>query len=101
MRQNARRTVNPSVLTSGLVEGVAVPDSVTHGALPPDLRQRLLARMEKLEVPALAVAAVRNGEVLFADAFGYASLPFRVPVNGTPHPPIPQYPSGFFARYCW
>lgn len=19
----------------------------------------------------------------------------------TPHPPIPQYPSGFFARYCW
>jgi hypothetical protein len=20
---------------------------------------------------------------------------------GTLHPPIPQYPSGFFARYCW
>ena len=22
-------------------------------------------------------------------------------LKGTPHPPIPQYPSGFFARYCW
>ena len=21
--------------------------------------------------------------------------------KGTPHPPIPQYPFGFFARYCW
>jgi len=22
-------------------------------------------------------------------------------LKATPHPPIPQYPSGFFARYCW
>src|SRR5437016_823904 len=22
-------------------------------------------------------------------------------LKGTPRPPIPQYPSGFFARYCW
>jgi len=22
-------------------------------------------------------------------------------LKGTPHPPIPQYPFGFFARYCW
>jgi hypothetical protein len=22
-------------------------------------------------------------------------------LKGTPHPPIPQYPSGFFAKYCW
>jgi hypothetical protein len=22
-------------------------------------------------------------------------------LKGTPQPPIPQYPSGFFARYCW
>jgi hypothetical protein len=22
-------------------------------------------------------------------------------LKGTPHPPISQYPFGFFARYCW
>jgi hypothetical protein len=22
-------------------------------------------------------------------------------LKGTPQPPIPQYPFGFFARYCW
>jgi hypothetical protein len=22
-------------------------------------------------------------------------------LKGTPQPPIPQYPLGFFARYCW
>ena len=69
------------MLASGLVDGIAVADSGSRRSLPPDLRHRLLGRMETLRVPALAVAAVRNGEVAFADAFGYASLPFRVPAD--------------------
>ena len=33
----------------------------------------------------------------------YAFLPTcnSATLKGTPHPPIPQYPSGFLARYCW
>jgi hypothetical protein len=33
----------------------------------------------------------------------YASSPTRnsATLKGTPHPPIPPYPSGFFTRYCW
>jgi hypothetical protein len=36
-------------------------------------------------------------------SFDYAFSPTcnSADLKGTPHPPIPQYPSGFFARYCW
>ena len=32
---------------------------------------------------------------------GYRARAAGADLYGTPHPPIPQYPSGFFARYCW
>jgi len=32
----------------------------------------------------------------FAGALYRAYYPYE-----TPHPPIPQYPPGFLARYCW
>ncbi len=35
------------------------------------------------------------GNYAFSPTGNSASL------KGTPHPPIPQYPFGFFARYCW
>ena len=69
-----------TLAASGLA-GAAAGDAATRRALAPDLQQRLLARMDALRVPALAVAAVRNGEVIVADAFGYASLPFLVPAD--------------------
>jgi hypothetical protein len=36
-------------------------------------------------------------------SFDYAFSPTcnSATLKGTPQPPIPQYPSGFFARYCW
>lgn len=61
--------------------GIALADSESRRSLSVDLRQRLLSLKEKLHVPALAVAAVRKGEVVFSDALGSASLPFRVPAN--------------------
>jgi D-alanyl-D-alanine carboxypeptidase len=70
-----------AVLTSGPADSIADTASESRRSLPPDLRQRLLALMEKLRVPGFAVAAVRKGEVVFADGFGYASLPFRVPAD--------------------
>ena len=33
--------------------------------------------------------------------FDYAFSPTAAILNGTPQPPIPQYPSGLFAKYCW
>jgi hypothetical protein len=40
-------------------------------------------------------AIAGSGDYAFAPTCNSATL------KGTPHPPIPQYPSGFFARYCW
>jgi hypothetical protein len=37
----------------------------------------------------------RTVDYAFSPTCNSASL------KGTPHPPIPQYPSAFFARYCW
>ena len=36
-------------------------------------------------------------------SFDYAFSPTcnSADLKGTPHPPIPQNPFGFFARYCW
>jgi hypothetical protein len=36
-------------------------------------------------------------------SFDYAFSPTcnSASLKGTPQPPIPQYPFGFFARYCW
>ena len=40
---------------------------------------------------------------LQGDSSNYAFSPTRnsTDLKGTPHLPIPQYPFGFFARYCW
>lgn len=45
------------------------------------VRTRIAARMARERVPALAVCAVRDGEVVAIDALGEASLPFRVPAD--------------------
>ena len=37
----------------------------------------------------------RNVDYAFSPTCNSATL------KGTPQPPMPQYPSGFFARYCW
>jgi len=36
-------------------------------------------------------------------SIGYAFSPTGIcaDLKGTPRPPIPQYPFGFSARYCW
>lgn len=57
------------------------PGTGSRRPLPDDIRQRLQALMDTLKVPSFAVAGVKNGETVYADAFGHASLPFGVPAS--------------------
>ena len=45
------------------------------------------------------VASCRN--VRFGFDYAFSPAVTSANLKGTPHPPIPQYPFGFFARYCW
>jgi hypothetical protein len=48
-----------------------------------------------VRLPAGTVGVAPTTDYAFSPTCNSATL------KGTPHPPIPQYPSGFFARYCW
>jgi len=36
-----------------------------------------------------------------ASAYAFSPIGNSAILKGTPHPPMPQYPLGFFASYCW
>jgi hypothetical protein len=75
------------------------------GRFPVDLRaknsRRFPAEIRRVLKPSPGnpLSSVRNQ----GDTSDYAFSPTcnSATLKGTPHPPIPQYPSGFFARYCW
>ena len=43
----------------------------------------------------------RRGYLRLSSYHAFSPTCNSATLKGTPHPPIPQYPSGFFARYCW
>ena len=45
--------------------------------------------------------SVFAGQVILGARHNITASPNRARRYGAPHPPIPQYPFGFFARYCW
>ena len=59
--------------------------AVTRGVLNEDVANRVTSRRNPRRTFDYAFSPTCNSAVL----------------KGTPHPPIPQYPLGFFARYCW
>ncbi len=49
--------------------------------LTPALRSRVLAMLARRQVPALAIAVVKDGVPVFIDCLGQASIPFAVPAS--------------------
>jgi CubicO group peptidase (beta-lactamase class C family) len=74
-----RAGVGPSGLILALLLAIQAP------ARPPDVRDRIdafvRAEMERQKIPGVAVAVVKNGEVIRAEGYGYANVEHQAPVR--------------------
>ena len=100
-RSQDRRTLRqaPPTLRRGLSEA-----RIT-GRLPVDVDAEIIWRFPG-EIPGSSASPASNPVVSRDDSRRTSSYAFSPTCNsaslkGTPQPPIPQYPFGFFARYCW
>ena len=94
-----RPICTPSILRRGL------SCRAVDGRIPVDVSAEqtldISAETHRVSGPDTANPATSRRNPRCSSDYAFSPTGNSADLKGTPHPPIPQYPFGFFARYCW